>query len=69
MPIMNGYEATEEIRKYIKFDTIPILALTADLMDEAISKAMGTGMQGYISKPIIIDIFYKKIYEALHTKK
>lgn len=69
MPIMNGFEATQEIRKHKIFDTLPILALTADVMDEAIDKANDVGMQGHISKPIIIDIFYKKIYEALQGEK
>lgn len=69
MPIMDGYEATTEIRRHIKFNDIPILALTADVMQEAIDKALGCGMQGHISKPIIIDIFYKKIYDVLQEKK
>ncbi|MFT5661027.1 MAG: signal transduction histidine kinase/DNA-binding response OmpR family regulator [Sulfurimonas sp.] len=69
MPIMNGFEATQEIRKHKVFDTLAIFALTADVMDDARNKTIDVGMQGYISKPIIIDIFYKKIYEALHTEK
>jgi CheY-like chemotaxis protein len=64
MPIMNGFEATKEIRKHKRFDELPILALTADVMDEAINKAISSGMQGHISKPISIDIFYKKIYDV-----
>ena len=69
MPIMNGYEATREIRSHKIFDNIPILALTADVMDKAVKEALDSGMQGHISKPIIIDIFYKKIYDALHMLK
>lgn len=69
MPIMNGYEATLEIRKHSKYNTLPILALTADIMEESIQKAISSGMQGYITKPIIVDIFYKKIRDAInHTK-
>ena len=69
MPIMNGYEAARKIRQHKKFDTIPILALTAEVMEEAIEKVISCGMQGHISKPIIIDIFYKKIYDAFHLPK
>jgi len=58
MPVMNGYEATKEIRNHSRFDTIPILAFTADVMEETIKKTVSSGMQGHISKPIIIDIFY-----------
>ena len=66
MPNMNGYEATREIRKSTKYNRMPILALTGDVMDDAVSKVMASGMQGHISKPIIVDIFYKKIYDMLN---
>ena len=66
MPNMNGYEATREIRKSSKYNDLPILALTGDVMDDAVSKVMASGMQGHISKPIIVDIFYKKIYDMLN---
>jgi len=68
MPKMNGYEAAREIRKTSKYNSLPILALTGDVTDEAVSKARESGMQGHISKPIIIDIFYKKIFDALNAK-
>jgi len=67
MPNMNGYEATAEIRKSSKYNTIPILALTGDVRDEAINKAIVSGMQGHIGKPIILDIFYKKILDTLQV--
>ena len=69
MPNLNGYDATREIRKSNKYNTLPILALTGDVTDEAISKSVESGMQGHISKPIIIDIFYKKIYDMLSAQK
>jgi signal transduction histidine kinase/CheY-like chemotaxis protein len=65
MPNMNGYEATREIRKNSRYNNLTILALTGDVMDDAVSKVVSSGMQGHISKPIIVDIFYKKIYEVL----
>ncbi len=68
MPIMNGFETSKEIRKIQKYNNIPILALTADVMDKSIKKAMQSGMQGHISKPIIIDVFYQKILDALSSK-
>ena len=69
MPMMNGYEATQEIRIVEKGKKTPILALTADVMDDAILKALSSGMQGYISKPIVVDKFYKTIFEFLSTEK
>lgn len=65
MPNLNGYEASKEIRKSSKYNHIPILALTGDVTQESVAKSFASGMQGHISKPIIVDIFYKKIYDAL----
>lgn len=69
MPKVNGYEVAQEIRKDSAYNNLPILAFTADVMDEAIEKAISSGMQGHISKPIIIDIFYKRIFDALNDTK
>lgn len=69
MPIINGYEATEQIRSSSSYKNVPILALSADLMDEAIEKAIEVGMQGYIEKPIVIDSFYNKIKAIFEETK
>lgn len=49
MPIMNGYDATIEIRKFNK--TIPILALSASIFMEVKDKINECGMNGFIFKP------------------
>ncbi len=67
MPIISGYEASKEIRKIKKYNNTPILAFTADMSKEANEKALASGMQGYISKPIIIESFYKKLLNILKT--
>lgn len=57
MPIMDGYEATREIRNSNREDakTIPVIALTANAYSEDIEKSMHAGMDGHISKPIDIE--------------
>ncbi|WP_395063180.1 PAS domain S-box protein [Flavobacterium sp.] len=53
MPIMNGYEATKEIRKTKKGKHLPIIALTAGTVVGEKEKCLEAGMNDYASKPII----------------
>lgn len=70
MPVINGYDATLEIRKEKANDGIPIIALSAKTDDAAKEKAFAVGMQGYLTKPISLDAFYKIVYDALsHSTK
>lgn len=54
MPVMDGYEATREIRAsgHPEGATIPIIAMTADAFAENVSDAFSTGMNDHIAKPI-----------------
>ena len=52
MPVMNGYEATEQIRALAK---IRILAMTANAFDEDRKQALKCGMDGFLSKPIVME--------------
>jgi signal transduction histidine kinase/CheY-like chemotaxis protein len=65
MPNINGYEATREIRKNKNYYNTPILALTGDVSTDAIKLTLDAGMQGHISKPIIVDKFYKMILDNI----
>ena len=57
MPVMNGYEATKEIRALANpaLAGITILAMTANAFDEDRKKALECGMDGFLSKPIVIE--------------
>ena len=63
MPIMNGYEATKEIRKLSdkKLSSIPIFAMTANAFEEDKQEALRCGMNGHIAKPIDVE----KLFEVL----
>ena len=69
MPVVNGYDATVEIRKDRSNDNTAIIALSARTDAESIEKAFSVGMQGYLKKPISLDEFYKSIYDALSKRK
>ncbi len=60
MPEMNGFIATEYIRK-IMHSKIPIIALTADVTTADLAKCKAVGMNDYISKPIDERLLYSKI--------
>ena len=55
MPIMNGYEATAEIRKYPRHAQLPIIALSASVTDDDKQRSLAAGMNDFIAKPININ--------------
>ena len=64
MPVMNGYEATKKIRALDNpaLAGITILAMTANAFDEDRKKALECGMDGFLSKPIVME----ELITALH---
>lgn len=64
MPIMNGYEATREIRKINT--KIPIIAQTAHAHREDLDKAILAGCNSFILKPIIEQDLIKKVITFLN---
>ncbi|MBK8395287.1 MAG: PAS domain S-box protein [Leptospiraceae bacterium] len=65
MPEMNGYEATQEIRKREINNHIPIIAVTAGTLVEDIEKCFSAGMDDYTGKPVIKDTIEKLIHKWL----
>jgi signal transduction histidine kinase/ActR/RegA family two-component response regulator len=68
MPIMDGYEATIAIRNGEAGETnrnIPIIAVTADVMESTKERVVEIGMNHYLSKPVDKDSLYKNILALL----
>ncbi len=63
MPVMNGYEATRQIRALEREDagTVPIIAMTANAFAEDVRDALNAGMNAHISKPVDLELLKKTI--------
>ena len=57
MPVLNGREATKELRASSREDlrTIPIIAMTADAFAEDVQMCLDAGMDAHVAKPIELD--------------
>lgn len=53
MPVMNGYESTKLIRMLKQYENVPIIALTAGTLSNEKEKSFESGMNNYITKPIM----------------
>lgn len=51
MPVMDGFEAAASIRDYPQFNEIPIIALTANVMEGDRDRCLAAGMNDYMTKP------------------
>ena len=61
MPVMDGLEATQQIRQFNK--NIPIIALTASSEPEVITETKDSGMNDFLMKPFNPNDFYGLIYQ------
>ena len=58
MPVMDGYEAAAEIRRHPQWAALPIIAMTADVMSGDRERALSSGMNDHIAKPLDIDAMF-----------
>jgi CheY-like chemotaxis protein len=63
MPIMDGYDATRNIRK--TFPTLPIIGLSSHAMQGDAERAKEAGCTDYLTKPVDEDLLFKKLREYL----
>jgi PAS domain S-box-containing protein len=67
MPVMDGYQATAEIRR-LGYKG-PILALTANALDEDRQRCLNCGCDDYTTKPISRELLYRLIHELISEKQ
>jgi CheY-like chemotaxis protein/HPt (histidine-containing phosphotransfer) domain-containing protein len=61
MPVLDGYSATEIIRNTLDDQAIPIIAMTADVMERDRARAYQSGMNDIIAKPIDVGIMFSTL--------
>ena len=71
MPVMNGYEATREIRGsgMERIGELPIIAMTADAFAEDGKRARLSGMNGHLAKPVSIELLRGALSGCLDCKR
>ena len=69
MPIMNGYEATRTIRSLPRKDVkdLPIIAMTANALEEDKEAALKNGMNAHLSKPLDVELFISVLKKFLKS--
>ncbi|POY35247.1 hypothetical protein C3K47_15800 [Solitalea longa] len=65
MPEMDGFTATQHIRKELKMTDIPIIAMTAEAMKGERENCIEVGMDDYIAKPFEFSVFYNMLSKYL----
>jgi PAS domain S-box-containing protein len=69
MPVMDGYVATQEIRKQAKYKDLPILAMTANAMAGDREKVLAVGMNAHIAKPFTRDELFTTMAQWITLEK
>ena len=70
MPLMDGLQASNNIRHWGKEDaaTIPIVAMTANAFEEDVEKSKAAGMNAHLAKPIDPELMYGTLYRLIFEK-
>lgn len=66
LPSVDGYTITKELRSMPQLDLTPIVALSADVLKDAKEKSMTVGCNGFIQKPINVDLLPVQIESYFH---
>ncbi len=69
MPVMNGFDATREIRKFKNFQDLPIVALTANVSGSSRVQCLDVGMNDHLAKPIDPDRLFAVLLQWIQPKQ
>lgn len=61
MPVMDGYEATRQIRETLGLKSLPIIALTAGAFKNQQAAALAAGMNGFVAKPFDVEDLIRQL--------
>jgi PAS domain S-box-containing protein len=64
MPVMDGFEATRQLRQQLRLDT-PVLAMTASAIRDGRKRCLETGMNDYMLKPFELQEFFERLTQLL----
>ena len=65
MPVLDGWQATRELKAHPETKDIPVLALTAHAFDDARQQARAVGCDGFVTKPCLPDDLVAKVRATL----
>jgi two-component system cell cycle response regulator DivK len=69
LPEMDGYEVTSRLKAVTSLADIPIVAMTANVMKGDREKTLAAGCDGYIQKPIDVDVLPQQIRQFINAKR
>jgi two-component system cell cycle response regulator DivK len=65
LPEEDGYEVLDRLREDVHFDSTRIVAVTADVSSANLARAQAAGFDGFLAKPIDVDLFPDQIRRVL----
>ena len=69
MPVMDGYTATRTLRAQARWAALPVIALTASALAEDRSRALASGMNAHITKPINVEAMLRTMAEWIDVHR
>jgi PAS domain S-box-containing protein len=68
MPVMDGLEATRQIRQLQGYERTPIIAMTANAFAESRTACLAAGMSDFVAKPVVPDALFKTLAKWLQQR-